>query len=755
MANGKTTKNLKIRTWLVLGIVIALVAAAVFGLYYWRKSHVLKSTAQIAGGPRIESIPGAGNPSTEYVKKQNQENALGVESAKKQGTSAVPTITRSNFQGDLKFFESGQPQNCAIIASGGKIVSRPEDCDIAHLQRARQAGVQAEELRCLGCACPVLKEVGYTAGELKASGFSAKDLKDCGFTAQELKAAGFSAKELKAAGFTAKQLKDAGFSAAELKQAGFDAKALKDAGFTAKQLKDAGFSTKDLKDAGFTPAEIKAATNAKAEKDCSVDRLKKARARGISATQLREQGCGLAALKAAGYTAAELKNAGFTAKQLKDAGFSAKDLKDAGFSAKDLKDAGFSAGDLKNAGFSAKDLKDAGFDAKALRDAGYSAADLKKAGFTPDALKKVGFSSGDLIRAGFSPSTVSEGRGAPKDCSVASLKKARAAGYSARYLKDHGCPESALRAAGYDREELQAAGFGSKGALSALNNSSLGSSAQLPSIGGDQNSVATQLEQARAKQAQMLAIQQRQNLIRQLQSQMNSQAQQLLSAWGNNPTQQIQETTIKEIKGTNNGKNGSESGKPEGPVIKAGTILFAVLDTGINSDQTSPIMATIVNGDLKGSKLLGSFQRVDKRVVLSFTTLSIPNVNNSVSMNAVAIDANTARTALADNVDNHYLLRYGSLFASSFISGLGQAIDTSGSTTIDSFFGTSTQHGSYSLGETIASALGEVGDEFSSATQELYNTPPTVTVDAGSGIGILFMKDLTLQQEAMNNGDTQ
>ena len=308
-------------------------------------------------------------------------------------------------------------------------------------------------------------------------------------------------------------------------------------------------------------------------------------------------------------------------------------------------------------------------------------------------------------------------------------------------MKKIGCTESALRAAGFDLGELKAASFQNDNALSALN-----SSAQLPSI-DHQNSVAMQLAQARKKQAEMLQAQQQENLMRQLQSQMQSQAQQLLSAWGNNPTQKIQETTIKS---SSTGKGGSVSGrvnqKTQGQVIKAGTILFAVLNTGINSDQQSPIMATIVNGDLKGSKLIGAFKREDKKVVLSFTTLSVPSIRNSISVNAFAIDANTARTALADNVDNHYLLRYGALFSASFLSGLGKAIDTSGSTKIDNFFGVSTTHDTYNIGQTVASALGQVGDEFSNAAQDLYNTPPTVTVDAGTGIGILFMRDLTLPQ---------
>ena len=46
--------------------------------------------------------------------------------------------------------------------------------------------------------------------------------------------------------------------------------------------------------------------------------------------------------------------------------------------------------------------------------------------------------------------------------------------------------------------------------------------------------------------------------------------------------------------------------------------MFAVLDTSINTDEKSPIMATIVDGPLKGAKLIGGFSRVNQRVLLTF-----------------------------------------------------------------------------------------------------------------------------------------
>jgi intracellular multiplication protein IcmE len=43
------------------------------------------------------------------------------------------------------------------------------------------------------------------------------------------------------------------------------------------------------------------------------------------------------------------------------------------------------------------------------------------------------------------------------------------------------------------------------------------------------------------------------------------------------------------------------------PLIKAGTIIFGVLDTAVNSDYPdTPVLVTIVDGPYKGAKLLVS-----------------------------------------------------------------------------------------------------------------------------------------------------
>jgi type IV secretory pathway VirB10-like protein len=185
-------------------------------------------------------------------------------------------------------------------------------------------------------------------------------------------------------------------------------------------------------------------------------------------------------------------------------------------------------------------------------------------------------------------------------------------------------------------------------------------------------------------------------------------------------------------------------------VIKAGTVLFAVLDTAVNSDEKGPILATVVSGKYSGGRVVGAFTHADyqESVIMQFSTLSLPKRTKSTSIQAVAIDPDTARTALASDVDHHYFLRYGSLFASSFISGYGKAITNQGTTTTSPLTGTTTTTTPpLDNKEKFLAALGEVGTAWAAQVKPIFNTPYTVYVDQGTGIGLLFLSDVDLSEE--------
>jgi intracellular multiplication protein IcmE len=654
---------------------------------------------------------------------------------------------------------------------------RKAGCDPDALKKERAAGVSATLIKqYAGCSAQALKAAGFTDADLANAGFTPQDISAATqLTDAQVKAAGCdptALKKLFAAGVSAKRIKDLnGCSADALKNAGYDAKSLLDAGYTPAQLQAAGYTTNDLENAGLSPAEILAAGRVS---DCSVDSLKRARAAGISAATIKKTlGCSAKALKDAGYTAkelkdagftaAELKNAGFTAAQLKAAGFSAKELKDAGFSAKDLKDAGFTAAQLKAAGFSAKDLKDAGFSAKDLKDAGFSAKDLRDAGFTAAQLKDAGFSAKDLKDAGYSAAELKAA-----GFTAAQLKDAgfgaaelKAAGYSAKNLKDAGFAAADLNAAGYTPAEMQLVGLGNpnvqQGAFSISG---------VPSVGqggvANQGAAASnqQLQAILNRQTQQMAEQKYQQKIQQRSADMLSAANQLLVDW-KNVSAQTYAAGNEDKDAIANAANNSAGGNagPQGPmggaqeqqaaIIKTGDVLFAVMDTSVNSDEPGPILATIVAGKLKGTKLIGSFNLPSKanKMVITFNTMSVPGAPKTISISAFAIDPNTARTALSSRTDHHYLLRYGSLFASSFLEGFGNAFQSANTTiTIGGTGGGNNVTVANGVGRsTLQNAvigLATVGKTWGQQAQQLFNTPTTVEVYAGSPLGVLFTQDV-------------
>jgi len=263
-----------------------------------------------------------------------------------------------------------------------------------------------------------------------------------------------------------------------------------------------------------------------------------------------------------------------------------------------------------------------------------------------------------------------------------------------------------------------------------------------------------------AAQAQALqeTAQEKQNRIDALTSAMGGQAQQLISAW-QPPSMAHKEGAPPLREGEKEGKGGKEGTSSEtttevsgigGPVIiKAGTIIFGVLDTAVNSDYPdTPVLVTIVEGPYKGAKLLGKLQTAkgvagqQDRVSLNFQIMNLDLWPKSKSVTAFAIDPDTARTVLASNVDYHYLQRFGAIMATSFLQGYANAITNAGTSTTG-IFGTSTTHPQLSPANKIAVGLGQVGQTLGAVTQNYVNIPPTVVVDSGVGLGILFMADVT------------
>lgn len=679
----------------IIGVAFGLIVVVVGGfvwLKHSQKPSVGGASTQLPGTPNVVSLPGVGHASQQYVSDVLQANQDEVQNARETGSSAVPTLTRSSavFHGT---YTNPNADSTGVDSSA---------CSPDALKRAREAGVTVSELRCQGCSASELLAAGYTPGELRAAGFTAKQLLAAGLTPAQLLAAGYSAKQLLAAGLNPSQLLTAGFSP--------------------KQLLTAGVSSEALKAAGVN------------ESTCSPAKLALDIKNGVSAGKLRSDGCDVAELKDAGYTGSQLKAAGFSPAQ------------------------------LLGAGYTPAQLRAAGFTAQQLRAAGVSASELLAAGHAPGELKAAGFSRGDMLRAGVAPNALDGAEGKVdlnnrlQACNLTTLKAAKANGVGAAVLKQEGCSLAELAHAGYSDQQLADAGFSAQqlAALNQPNPQSQQPAAQSPalvaqgpqdSLPGLTTSANPELAAMQQRQERMLAQEQRKQAEQMLQQGMITQAQSLISAWTPPPKQAlVAGMPDKDILSSLEGKGASASDSAQAPIAKAGSITFGVLDTSINSDyKGTPILATIVQGPLQGGRLLGVFKLQENRVMLSFTTLSLPNYNSSIPVNMLAIDPETARTVLASHVDYHYLLRYGTLFASSFLSGIAGAITTSGSsTTTSATAGTTTSFPSLGTKDKLLVALGAVGTAFGSEVGKWVNTPPTVTLNSGTGLGLLFMTDLVM-----------
>ena len=375
-----------------------------------------------------------------------------------------------------------------------------------------------------------------------------------------------------------------------------------------------------------------------------------------------------------------------------------------------------SAAQLKAAGFDVNALKEAGLGVDALRKAGISVKNLKDAGFTADQLKQAGVSDQELTDAGFSSAT----------------------------------------------------GLGSITPLPGVSSvvttipSFAGSGAQSSTV-AQEAANAKQLANIRAQQNNQMAAQRYQQKIQQQTSVMLSAANQALQGWKLSPEQTYIASSIKEEVATQAGERGIATGlqgaevsgavvKASGPsLVKTGDVLFAVIDTSVNSDEPGPILATIVSGKLKGSRLIGSFNLPSNsdEMVITFNTLSIPGADKTVSVKAFAIDPDTARTALSSQSDHHYLMRYGSLFAATFLEGFGNAFQSADTTITVGGAGSTTnttvQNGiNRSLLENAVIGLATLGKAWGQVAAQQMSRPTTVEVFAGTGVGVLFTQDLKL-----------
>lgn len=174
-------------------------------------------------------------------------------------------------------------------------------------------------------------------------------------------------------------------------------------------------------------------------------------------------------------------------------------------------------------------------------------------------------------------------------------------------------------------------------------------------------------------------------------------------------------------------------------LLPAGEIEYGQLIVEANSDTPGPILAQIVSGPLRNSKILGSFSTENDYLILKFNQIVIDGI--SYRTNAVALDPATANVGMATEVDHRYFTRVVLPAAASFVQGLASAVAESESTTvsIDGSTTTSTEE-DLDLNQEVARGVEELGSQVGDTLDEIASsTKPLIRVAAGTPLGILFV----------------
>lgn len=232
---------------------------------------------------------------------------------------------------------------------------------------------------------------------------------------------------------------------------------------------------------------------------------------------------------------------------------------------------------------------------------------------------------------------------------------------------------------------------------------------------------------------------------------------QAMGSAAGNPTAQLDEGTALQNLGGNEGtplvaaaspsmqsSGGVVSSNGDGAptrMIPAGKILYAVLDTEINSDDTQYIRATIVQeGPFKGATVLGQPQLRGDKVVLTFNRIGHRGKDYAVS--AVAVDPETNRTALADSVDRHIIERYGLLWGAAFVEGFAEAMSNTSTVINSDGSTTSTRERLPDTSDQLIVATGKVGERTVPLLSQKFNRPPTIHVTSERPIGLMLLQGL-------------
>lgn len=173
--------------------------------------------------------------------------------------------------------------------------------------------------------------------------------------------------------------------------------------------------------------------------------------------------------------------------------------------------------------------------------------------------------------------------------------------------------------------------------------------------------------------------------------------------------------------------------------INIGEMYYGILQIGVNTDEIGPVRAMIPGeGKLREAVLIGEPVRIGEKASIRFTAMS--KDGKDLGVVAIALDPDTLRPALADNVDRHIFDRYFKLALAAAGSGYVDALTGSRSKTYSDGSREDIIERLPDSSDQLAAAIGKVGEVMIPKFERNFERPPTVEINSNRDIIIMFLQ---------------
>lgn len=181
-------------------------------------------------------------------------------------------------------------------------------------------------------------------------------------------------------------------------------------------------------------------------------------------------------------------------------------------------------------------------------------------------------------------------------------------------------------------------------------------------------------------------------------------------------------------------------------IIKTGDRVYASIDMSINTDEQSPVIATILSGKANGWTMFGVTRlNSNNTISIEFNKVALPS-GKSAAISAFAIDPVTGRTSISGSVDHKILERFVAPALVAGMNAYGQIVSKQGSQqTVAPTTGVATVTQNLTAKQIRSAAIGAgVGSIAGSLAEDAKAAKPSVSTKSNLGIEVLFMNELSV-----------